>query len=104
MERCPIKKGNKSYKICMHGTYENEQCGHRLDCYRDANEECTEKREFDNHDKRCRTGYMCNKELGICVGPEGRPDTWQLKLMTIIGRPNDHKTHTVDDGIPFEGL
>lgn len=33
-EHCNIIRGNKKYKKCEFGTYKNEVCGNRRDCYR----------------------------------------------------------------------
>lgn len=33
-EVCDVTNGNKMFKTCRRGTYVNEVCGNRLDCYR----------------------------------------------------------------------
>ncbi|KAJ0173743.1 hypothetical protein K1T71_010892 [Dendrolimus kikuchii] len=67
-EDCPIVKGNKRYKKCELGTYINEVCGYKKDCYRGPGEQCTEKRSFDKYGQKCAPGYYCNKPMGICQG------------------------------------
>ncbi|VVC94826.1 unnamed protein product [Leptidea sinapis] len=67
-EQCNIVKGNKRYKKCERGTYVNEVCGNRLDCYRGPNEQCTEKMDFDVYGQKCGHGYYCDRTLHVCTG------------------------------------
>ncbi|KAJ8724039.1 hypothetical protein PYW07_008019 [Mythimna separata] len=104
VEECPIRKGNKTYKICKFGTYINEVCGKRLDCFRGPLEQCTEKREFDMYGKKCAPGYYCNKLAGVCTGPDvsDRLDSIrQWQLIPFTGRRSELKE---DDKFSFDGL
>ncbi|XP_028160055.1 uncharacterized protein LOC114352600 isoform X1 [Ostrinia furnacalis] len=74
-EVCPIMRGNKRYKRCPRGTYVNEVCDNRLDCYRGPREQCTEKMDFDVYGQKCAPGYYCNKYLGVCTGLEYNVDS-----------------------------
>ncbi|KAG6438497.1 hypothetical protein O3G_MSEX000017 [Manduca sexta] len=80
-EECTIRKGNKKYKKCELGTYINEVCGNRRDCFRGAEEQCTEKMEVDIYGQKCGAGYYCNKLMGICQGLEYVPDSTQQFLL-----------------------
>ncbi|KAJ8713909.1 hypothetical protein PYW08_007529 [Mythimna loreyi] len=107
VEECPIKEGNKTYKMCKFGTYINQVCGQRLDCFRGPLEQCTEKREFDLFGKKCAPGYYCNKLAGLCTGPEkeARLDTvMQWELIPFTGRRSELKLRPEDDKFSFDGL
>ncbi|XP_045776692.1 uncharacterized protein LOC123875077 [Maniola jurtina] len=76
-EVCDVSKGNKMYKRCLRGTYINEVCGNRLDCYRGPKEQCTEKMVFDYYDQRCAHGFLCDDTFHQCTGLGYTPDSRQ---------------------------
>ncbi|CAB3246159.1 unnamed protein product [Arctia plantaginis] len=105
-EKCPIKRGDKIYKKCKLGTYINEVCGSRLDCYRGPGEQCTVKREFDNYGKKCAPGYYCHKSLGVCIGLGYQIDSnmqWQLNRFPYTWRRSDLKGQSDESKYLFEG-
>ncbi|XP_041969149.1 uncharacterized protein LOC121725996 [Aricia agestis] len=69
-EECPIIRGNKKYKKCLKGTYINEVCGNRLDCYRGPREQCTENMNFDAYGQKCAHGYYCDNTFHVCTGSD----------------------------------
>ncbi|CAH0594127.1 unnamed protein product [Chrysodeixis includens] len=104
IEECPIKIGDKSYKICKHGTYINEVCGKRTDCYRGEREICTEKRVFDSYGARCGPGSFCDQASGLCLGSI-RPDLdWRHWMNSFTSRRNGRKVQTDEARIPFDGV
>ncbi|KAL4703269.1 hypothetical protein ACJJTC_009244 [Scirpophaga incertulas] len=88
-EVCPIVRGNKRFKRCLRGTYINEVCDNRLDCYRGPRESCTEKMDFDIYGQKCAPGYYCNKFLGVCTGLEYNPSSKTQWLL------NPHRRYTL---------
>ncbi|XP_038206556.1 uncharacterized protein LOC119828470 [Zerene cesonia] len=67
-EECNIVKGEKRYKKCERGTYINEVCGGRRDCYRGPGEHCTEKMDYDMYGQKCAHGYYCDNNFNVCTG------------------------------------
>ncbi|XP_072930028.1 uncharacterized protein [Epargyreus clarus] len=67
-ENCDISKGGKQYKMCKRGTYVNEVCGNRLDCYRGPGEKCSEKMRYDVYGQKCARGFYCNDVFHECTG------------------------------------
>ncbi|CAH2045671.1 unnamed protein product, partial [Iphiclides podalirius] len=67
-EECNIVRGNKKYKKCEFGTYINEVCGNRRDCYRGPGQQCTEKMGFDVYGQKCAHGYYCDNTFNVCTG------------------------------------
>ncbi|XP_068619382.1 uncharacterized protein [Battus philenor] len=67
-ENCSIVRENKKYKKCEFGTYINEVCGNRRDCYRGPGEQCTEKMKFDVYGQKCAYGYYCDNTFNVCTG------------------------------------
>ncbi|XP_023954953.1 uncharacterized protein LOC112058391 [Bicyclus anynana] len=76
-EVCDIPKGNKMFKRCRRGTYVNEVCGNRLDCYRGPGEQCTEKMDFDYYGQKCARGFHCDDTFHECFGRGYTPDSRQ---------------------------
>nr|XP_012545249.1 uncharacterized protein LOC105841533 [Bombyx mori] len=88
-EVCTIIRGHRKYKKCDHGTYINEVCGNRRDCFRGPGEQCTEKMEFDTYGQKCAPGYYCNKPMGICQGMDYVLDSNELFLL------NPHRRYSL---------
>ncbi|XP_075982925.1 uncharacterized protein LOC142981123 [Anticarsia gemmatalis] len=104
-ERC-LKIGNKSYKKCKFGTYINEVCGGKRDCYRGPGDECTEKMTFDTYGRKCAPGYYCNKSVGRCTGFEYTVDSGMLIGLTHFPynvRRSQLKGISDDAKFAFEG-
>ncbi|CAH2250881.1 uncharacterized protein LOC120632320 [Pararge aegeria] len=76
-EVCDIPKGNKMYKKCRRGTYINEICGNRLDCYRGPGEQCTEKMDYDYYGQKCARTFNCDGLFHECIGLGYTPDSRQ---------------------------
>ncbi|CAH0690063.1 unnamed protein product [Spodoptera exigua] len=104
-EECPIRNGSKTFKICKFGTYTNEVCGKRPDCFSGPGEQCTEKREFDMYGKKCAPGYYCNKMEGVCTGLEFQLDNnWQWKMFPFTGVRSELRNQPEDSKFSFEGI
>ncbi|XP_047537251.1 uncharacterized protein LOC125071187 [Vanessa atalanta] len=96
-EECDIVKGNKRFKKCHMGTYLNEKCGNRLDCYRGPGESCTEKMEYDIYGQKCARGYYCNSALHVCTGLRYTVDP--LSHLILSNRLYRYPLHSQNDDL-----
>ncbi|XP_045453329.1 uncharacterized protein LOC123662531 [Melitaea cinxia] len=95
-EKCDIIIGNKRFKKCTMGTYNNEKCGNRLDCFRGPGETCTEKMEDDIYGQKCARGYYCNGGLHVCTGLGYTVDPFFILTSRYHRYPYQNKTYLKD--------
>ncbi|CAH2094544.1 unnamed protein product [Euphydryas editha] len=95
-EKCDIVVGNKRFKKCTMGTYFNEKCGNRLDCYRGPGESCTEKMEDDIYGQKCARGYYCIGGLHVCIGLGYTVDPFLILTNHYHRYPYQNETYLKD--------